>query len=435
MRRATVRCLTVLACAVSLACGARAQEVPGAVLPPPATVQEVLVQLPQVRAAGAGLALAQARGERLRAGPHDWVAKAGANQRREQGGTRYAETELGLETGMRWPGKVAADRQLGAAVEQVAVLAQADAWHEAARILLADWFEALRAARTDQLLQAQEALMARTLAATQRRVDLGEAATLELLATQAEHARVKAQAARAAAQAMLVRQSLLRRYPGLPDPASLLPPADAPWPAEVPEGGINGQDPAAAWVARILEDNHELELAEAQAGQTRLQAERMRLERTPDPTVGVRATRERGGQEHVLGVYVSLPLGSAGRRADAQAALAQADVAQQELARTRQRVEAEAWRVVGEAAQARATLAQQRQALAYSEKSAALQARAYALGESGLGDWLLAQRGALDARLAAETAALEAQQAQARVLLDAHRIWTPPGHGTPHAEH
>ena len=52
-----------------------------------------------------------------------------------------------------------------------------------------------------------------------------------------------------------------------------------------------------------------------------------------------------------------------------------------------------------------------------------------------LGDWLLAQRGALDARLAAETAALEAQQAQARVLLDAHRIWTPPGHGTPDAEH
>ena len=52
-----------------------------------------------------------------------------------------------------------------------------------------------------------------------------------------------------------------------------------------------------------------------------------------------------------------------------------------------------------------------------------------------MGDWLLAQRGALDARLAAETAALEAQQAQARVLLDAHRIWTPPGHGTPDGEH
>ena len=33
MRGATVRCLTVLACAVSLACGARAQEVPGAVYP------------------------------------------------------------------------------------------------------------------------------------------------------------------------------------------------------------------------------------------------------------------------------------------------------------------------------------------------------------------------------------------------------------------
>ena len=431
MRGTTDRCLTALACAAALASGARAQEMPAQVLPPPATVQQVLAQWPQVRAAGAGLALAQARGERLRAGPHDWVAKAGASQRREQGGTRYAETEVGLETGMRWPGKVAADRQLGSAVEQVAVLAQADAWHEAARTLLADWFDALRAARTAQLLRAQEALMARTLAAMQRRVDLGEAATLEWLATQAEHARVQAQARRAEAQDTLGRQGLLRRYPGLPDPASLLPPDDAPWPAGAPGGDARGPDDATAWVARILDDNHELELAEAQAGQARLQAERTHLERTPDPTVGVRATRERGGQEHVLGVYLSLPLGSAGRRADAQVALAQAEVARQDLASTRQRVEAEAWRVVGEAAQARATLAQQRRALAYSEKSAALQARAYALGESGLGDWLLAQRGALDARLAAETAALDAQQAQARMLLDAHRMWTPPGHGTP----
>lgn len=431
MRRTTARCLTALACAAALACGARAQEMPAQVLPPPATVQQVLAQWPQVRAAGAGLALAQARGERLRAGPHDWVAKAGASQRREQGGMRYAETEVGLETGMRWPGKVAADRQLGSAAEQVAVLAQADAWHEAARTLLADWFDALRAARTAQLLRAQEALMARTLATMQRRVDLGEAATLEWLATQAEHARVQAQARRAEAQDTLGRQGLLRRHPGLPDPASLLPPDDAPWPAGAPAGDARGPDDATAWVARILDDNHELELAKAQAGQARLQAERTHLERTPDPTVGVRATRERGGQEHVLGVYLSLPLGSAGRRADAQAALAQAEVARQELASTRQRVEAEAWRVVGEAAQARATLAQQRRALAYSEKSAALQARAYALGESGLGDWLLAQRGALDARLAAETAALDAQQAQARMLLDAHRMWTPPGHGTP----
>lgn len=435
MRRTTARCLTALACAAALASGARAQEMPAQVLPPPATVQQVLAQWPQVRAAGAGLALAQARGERLRAGPHDWVAKAGASQRREQGGTRYAETEVGLETGMRWPGKVAADRQLGSAVEQVAVLAQADAWHEAARTLLADWFDALRAARTAQLLRVQEALMARTLAAMQRRVDLGEAATLEWLATQAEHARVQAQARRAEAQDTLGRQGLLRRYPGLSDPASLLPPDDAPWPAGAPAGDARGPDDATAWVARILDDNHELELAEAQAGQARLQAERTHLERTPDPTVGVRATRERGGQEHVLGVYLSLPLGSAGRRADAQAALAQAEVARQDLARTRQRVEAEAWRVVGEAAQARATLAQQRQALAYSEKSAALQARAYALGESGLGDWLLAQRGTLDARLAAETAALDAQQAQARMLLDAHRMWTPPGHGTPDGGH
>lgn len=63
------------------------------------------------------------------------------------------------------------------------------------------------------------------------------------------------------------------------------------------------------WVTRILADNHELELAEALAQQARQRAQRSALEQRADPTLGVRATRERSGQEQVLGVYVSLPLG------------------------------------------------------------------------------------------------------------------------------
>ncbi len=70
----------------------------------------------------------------------------------------------------------------------------------------------------------------------------------------------------------------------------------------------------------------------------------------------------------------------------------------------------------------------QRHALRQLDQSAALQQRAYALGESPLVDLLLAQRGALDARLVTETAALDALQAHARLLLDAHRLWRLPEH-------
>lgn len=423
MKHRWTRALVAAACtAMAAQAQAQAQAEPPAVLPPTGTVEQVLSQLPQVRAAAAGIALAQARSQRLQAGPHDWVAKAGTDRRRDQVGGRFMETEVALETGMRWPAKVAADRQLGTMEMQLGQLGHADAWHEAARALLADWFDALRDTRTAELLEEQARLMARQLALTRRRVETGDAAALELLAAQAEEARVQALRTRAQAQARLRRQTLLRHYPGLPDPADWLTAQSTPWPASAQDGD------ATLWVERILDDNHELERAHARAELARLQAQRTQQEQRPDPTLGVRATRERSGQERVLGIYVSLPLGGAGRAADARMAQAQAEVAEQEWAQTRQRVEADAWRTASEAGQAQATLAQQRRALEQVRQSADLQARAYALGESPLSDLLLAQRSTLDARLAAETAAFDAMQASARLLLDAHQLWAPPGH-------
>ena len=73
------------------------------VLPPAETVMQVLSQLPQVRVASAGVPLAQARNQRLEAGPHDWVAKAGTNRRTERQGPSFSEAEVALESGLRWP--------------------------------------------------------------------------------------------------------------------------------------------------------------------------------------------------------------------------------------------------------------------------------------------------------------------------------------------
>ena len=138
----------------------------------------------------------------------------------------------------------------------------------------------------------------------------------------------------------------------------------------------------------------------------------------------------------MLGVHVSIPLGSAGRRADAQAALAQAEMAEQELALKRVRIEAEAWRTASELEQTRHTWVQLQRAQRQIERSAQLQARAYTLGESPLADLLLARRNALEAQLAADSAALDEMQSHARLLLDSHSLWRAPGaHGHLHRPH
>lgn len=392
-------------------------------LPPSDQVVQVLQQLPAVQMAKAGLPLAQARSQRLQAGPHEWSAQITMNRRHDLESSRhFTEPEISLETPVRWPGKAAADRQLGATEISLGALAYADAWHEAARGLLNDWFDTLRDLRSANLLAAQSQLVSKQLGNTERRVQAGEAAQLELQAARAEQARIQALSIRARLQANTRVQTFQRLYPGLSLPSDSLPTPHTTrqTTTDTPEQVL------ADAVEQILADNHELELAQAKAQQAQQQAQRASLEQQGDPTVGVRAARERGGQERVWGVYLSIPLGRAGRQADYQAALAQAEIAQHELNRTRQRVEAGAWQVASAVAQTKKVNVQLQQALEQMQSSAALQARAYELGESALNDVLLAQRTALEALLAADAAALEATQAQARWQLDTHQLWSLP---------
>ncbi len=392
------------------------------ILPPSDKVMEILQQSPQVQMALAGIPLAQARQQRLQLGPHEWAAKMAINRRHDNQSGRFTEAEVGLETGVRWPDKAAADQALGTVELTLGQLGHADAWHEAGRSLLTDWFDALRQARSATLLEAQHQLVVQQLGSTERRVQAGEAALLELQSAQAEEARIQALAVRARMQSNTSLLTLQRMYPGLPSPAAILPVQTSPLPpsSEMAEGSV------AQWVEHILADNHELELAQAKAKQAKLQADRSALEQQGDPTLGVRSARERGGQERVWGIYLSISLGSAGRQADRRAAMAQAEIATHELDRTRQRLETDAWRVASEVEQTRTTRTQLQHALTKIERSAALQARAYELGESPLADLLLARRNALEGLLAADSAVLDEMQAQARLLLDTHQLWQAP---------
>src|SRR5450830_428868 len=238
---------------------------------------------------------------------------------------------------------------------------------------------------------------------------------------EADVGRAQAAAQQSGTRLRALQADLQLRYP---DVQPLLAPTSENLPA--PAGLAES---AQHWVERVLADNHELELAEAQARHAELVARRAGLDRQGDPVLGVRASRERGGQEQVLGVYVSVPWGGAGRRADEQTALAQAEMARQKVDEVRQRVGSEAWRVAINAVEGESSWQALQSAWQGMDQSARLAGRAYSLGELPLGEALQARRLALEARLNADAARLDILESQSRLLLDAHQMWTPPGHG------
>ena len=362
-------------------------------------IDTVLTQLPIIRAADAAITAAQSNAERLRAGAYEWNVKASAQQRRETAtGIQYSEYELGLETTARWPNKVDTDAQLAEWVVQIAHLSRSKALYEARRTLLTDWMEVQREDRIAQILTEQAQLAAQQLETVEKRVKAGEVAPMEAIAAQADHARTQATAVQARARADALVRALHRRYPAL-----------AGMPLPVPEPAKESPSPPHAEMIAARVDKHPaLALARAQAQHAQLRATRVGQDRMTDPTFGVRATSERDGQEKVVGVYVSIPLGGAGRRADATSAQAESDAAQHQLEQTRKEVEAQLWQATESAVQSHAAWQRLEAVHTLAQRSATLQTRAYSLGESTLNDTLQARRLALESRLAAETARLEA---------------------------
>ena len=405
-------------------------------LPPVAATRAVIAALPQVRAAAAGVALAQARGQRLEAGTHEWVLKAGSQRRSESAGPQYTEGELALERPIRWAGKAQADRELGQAGVVAGKRGYADVWHENVRGLLQAWYDWQRARSAAQVL-AQQAMLAQSqLDVSVRRVKAGDAPRIDQLMAQAELERAQASEQQAGGREQVLRQGLQKRFSGLllsddmaESPPGLTGKASVAAPDNTAAARLQLPGDDASWLQRITEDNHEIELAEAEVAVARLQAERIRLEAQPDPLLGVRAGRERGGQENVLGVYLAIPLAGAYRAADQRAALALLDAAEQRLLLTRQRVTADAQAVVLQAKH-NATVSQRLDAVQQAMGDVAqLAVKAYSLGELSLSEALQARRAALEAALSAQAARWDARQAISRVLVDAHQLWSADEEG------
>ncbi|MBL8480736.1 MAG: TolC family protein [Rhodocyclaceae bacterium] len=385
-------------------------------LPPAAEVERVLAALPELQAASSQVSAEQANRERLAAGTHEWNVRLSTQRRRVTSPSapdeQFAEQGLSLERPLRLPGKAALDEALGARGVDAARWAEGDARHEAARALLKAWFSWLRERAGAELWNAQAAVLRQNAANLLRRNQLGDASRLDAVSAEAALAQAEAQSSYAQAREQAAALQLRRRYPGLNLPPR--PELSEPQP-------LSGSE--AEWTAAILEHSHELGLARSDVERARTVAERAERERLPDPTVGLHLLRERGGDEQIVGISVSIPLPGQARRAAATAGQAQAAAAASREAAALQKISAEAAALYHGAAAARTGWQNQRVAALRLAQAADMSARAYQLGEGNLGEVLMARRYAHEARLAALQAQVDALELQYRLLLDAHRMW------------
>lgn len=385
-------------------------------LPPQALVVAAIRSAPQAQAAEAMVSASSEERQRLEAGPHEWTARVTSQQRNvvRPDNQRYREWQGGIERGFRLPGKAALDGEIGAQGEALAKVAHGDALHETSRNLLQLWFNWLRQGDAARQWQRQTESLAKQQQATARRVQLGDAPKLELMQAEAASAQALAALEQARLRQAVAREELSARFPSLP-----LPEAGAEMPASATPQPLE----EAAWRQRLLQHNHELGLARAESERARLLASRADAERLPDPTLGVHMGSDLGGEERFAGVTLSIPLPGSARTATARrdAALATATASREAAAKAK--VGAEVATLLTSAGAAYESWRRAEDAAQRIEQAAALMARAYRLGEAGIGDLLTAQRQANETRLAATQARLDAQEARYRVYLDAHLLW------------
>ena len=396
-----------------LAAGAQAAPGNPSALPPEAEVRRVLASLPALRQGVLNTQLAGAERDKLAAGPYEWTVRAGASRRTAPGAERYLEQEVALERPLRWFGKASLDQALGEQGLAVARALHGDAWHEAGRALLRDWFDALRDLAGVARLEEQLAVTQRLQSIAARRVQAGDGAALDLLQADTEQRRVLALLQQARQRSEQSLTLLAISYPGLPRPQ-----ADS-----LPLPQVGSED-ASSWAERIVHDNPELQLAQAEADLYAMRASRLASDAMPDPTLSLRAARERDGQERVFGVSLSFPLPGAGRAADRSAAAIKASMARERVAQTQLRVALAARRAASDSVHSHAIWKTLQEVQQQTIRQAELMQRAYQAGECTLAVALAGRRQALDAALTAQTAQIESLAAQARLQLDAHAIWS-----------
>ncbi len=383
-------------------------------LPDPAAAEAALWASPTVAQARGEFAAQTLKSQGLQRGREEWTVGADIAQRRVQTTPRDTQAEWGLALSrpLRLPARAAADRTLAGALTAHAEANLGEALHESGRQLLALWFDWLNEAHQAQLWRAQLQLGEQQLATVNARIRLGEAPRSERVNSEAALAQLRLLQQQAATREQQARNRLRAQFPDLPVAV------DGVLPSALPPGGS-----ADAYVDAVLEHSHELARARRQADVLQAEARQLAKRRSVDPNVGVFYKNEAGGDEHVVGLNLGLTLPGSARHLDQQAAEQLSAAAQDAAMRLEQRLRQEA-RADFEMATAQVANWQHAEHAAQAlEEAARLAARAYSLGEGTLDQVLLNRRLALEGQLQAQQAQLAALAADARLKLDAHRLW------------
>ncbi len=379
-------------------------------------VEAALDSSPLVTEAAARLQAAQAQARALGIGSHEFTATGTYIRRSVDREGGYNEFDTTLSRGIRLPGKAALDRKAGALGVAVAENLLEDARHQAALQLAQLWYDWLLAEADASVDAAATRSFDASLGAVTRQVALRDAAPLD--ADQVRAARDSARALEAAARgrAAAARANMAAQFPSFPLPGGV-PAIAAP---VLPAEGL------AHWRDLVLERSHEIRAAELEAERLATLAERSRLDRFADPSIGVRAFSERSGAETGIGVVASIPIGGAYRRAVADQATADRTAAEAKLVATRRDIAATANMDLANANAGVAAWEAAAASAASTGSAAARLRQGRRLGATDLASLLYAERQALEANRAELAARAAAVRAMLKLRIDAHLIWAKP---------
>ena len=392
---------------------AGAEEINHPDLPPTAQVINALNGHLLVLNANSSLKMELANQRKLDSGNYEFNVRAGTSQRSiVSTGQKLKEWDVAVERPLRLFNKVGIDEKIGAAGVARAEYALGDARHEASRALLKLWFAWQREQTQATLWQHQVDILKQQAEMTARRVKAGDAPRLELNQAQAAAAQAGVSWNQARLRAQLAGNDLSRQFPDIQLPEKL--------PQSTPQAI---EHDFTYWKSLMLDDNHELGMAQEQNHVQRLLAQRSRADQIPDPTVGMRYSHEMGGNEKVAGVYLSVPLSFGHRSATAEGVAQQAAISDDQTAFIQHRLERDIYATHTQAVRSFETWQQAQEAARAMINNAELVAKAYRLGENSLSDSLTSRRFALESSLAEKLAQIDANETRYRLELDAHKLW------------
>lgn len=382
-------------------------------LPDTAAVQAALDNHPSVLAARARVDAARADARAREHGPHEITVNGSYIRRSVDRYGAFDEFDGTVSRAFRLPGKKALDRAIGKYGVLEAENMAEDARHQAALLLMQQWFGWLGAAAEARIDARAVANYEHALGAVQRRVKLRDAAPLDADQAQAALSAARALAEQSAGRARLARARLEAHFPLL-----LLPPEapELPVPAALGDGAVQLRD-------HVLVNSHEIAAADARADRFARMADRSRADRIADPSLGVRLFSERGGEERGVGMVFSMPFGGGYRRAQADQAQAEASAARTEATLARLTVRETADADLAEAQYRYSAWARSREALIAQMAALEKMRRGYQLGEIDLAELLLSERMAHEAFRNETVAKTEATRAFTRLRIDSHELW------------